>query len=625
MPEAQEGPSQHVIKAQQRQHLQELSVGMVLGEQRADIPPLTAADRSRIEKSRANLQLGKWEASIADMEETPEETTSRLGKMIDRFGIRHKSSGEKDRTSEEDTRFKKAEESLKTVTEFLTNGYDNLRPEQQEKIRENVEQALVRHGTIGQEFALLDDNQKKAVIERMIKEPNFVKNMRQHLRRTANQRLTSDSKIRAIQTELRSSAAQKATDDKKLERANKDIERAEESLSKAQKGEATGARAAAINKQIEAFQGYIETTRDEIAKLIERQTQLRASYEGQENVNVVAFEEYQKRERAIEQKQSQLTQQQSRIQMFQESLIATIPDDTQLEEKLDQKRDKADELAAKLDTPQDAAEKRIEEKELAEQRAHEEQAIADSLENAFLRAAQGKINEDLRLAYGALEAESASVDDDTKSKARKDIRKAFESRWMESVTKRNGKMGRQRREQVLNLGQVNQDFQAIMENGPDALLKSVLTESKQNRFGRTRGGRIFSDGEIATMMEDKDFAKEMKQDMIKYVVSNTLLSRRLRPAEVHQILNSSWGGEAIDDAITNNQEFRNTLTSLAETDNVDMASATFKDRFKREALKRPAWLFSVIGTIPWLANALTRATWQTMTHDERKHLSAQLA
>lgn len=639
MAEAGEGAPREITTAQ-KEHLQGLSSAVVLGERRGGIAGLPPQDQARWERARATRNTDKFSDSLrelAEISESSEDLVAKARLTVEQFGITRKADGTKNRIGIEKTRYDRADKGLVATEAFLTRGYANVDAAAQTQIRAWIEQRAANLPNFGQEFQRLSPTAKTAHIDQILADPQFKTYVKDQLEKLTTRTLTPDEDIikaqrkgelaahdgmvaaalptdiqadlnrtRQALADLRGGAVRMSPDViNQLNQANAEIGLAKAAKTAAQKefDDAKNARDQALNTA-GTDKGLIRDARQ------------------------VYAEESSAAQRKITTAQDTLTRQQTTIAQLNQLHLANQPKPTDYEQVIDTRRQQMLEAAREaVKMPFKEQEKRGVSKDIEKTRASEEEAYAKAVENIFANAYQLKTAADLQNAFTALEANEPEILSETTRQAREGFKKQLNARWERQIPRNRGILRGRKNEAVIDKRAVDRDFNQLLRTGPEAGIRAILTRIRPTPDGLRAP---LTPDQINELMQDTQFVEGMSDQYMNGILSRRMLIQKIRPGEVHQIVNSSWGKEIIGKAIQTNQEYRSNLSQLIGSEDLDLDKTDVRSRFSKEVRKHPGLLLSAFLLAPVLAPPILlgqyfKAKHDTENEDERRDLVDQIA
>lgn len=189
------------------------------------------------------------------------------------------------------------------------------------------------------------------------------------------------------------------------------------------------------------------------------------------------------------------------------------------------------------------------------EKAAEEQKFVNELKNTFRNSA-GEFVEIKAALVGEKNAEIVDEKEATDEFGKK-FRKALNDRWSKDKIIKEGAWpipGRKTREsKVPDIDKINGDLGKLLKEGPDAVLKNILTENCG-----------LSAVEADAKMQDKEFVDGEGKKIVDQLLSKKFQTGQITGAEAAYIANADWGQGAIQRAIEKNKEIQSAFKTLSE-------------------------------------------------------------
>ncbi len=631
MAEASEAPSvSQEITDTQRVRLQELSSAVVLGEARGGVAALPAMDRLRFERARASLQKGDFNKSLenmADIAESPNELGEKIRSKVEKFGTTvNAATGLRDRPvgSPEETRFNDATEYLNAAVDFMENGWDNMEPGSRNTVRVALENALRRMPNMAQEFNGLTPAQQTDFVIEKLRDPNYAKFVKDGLITLSKRTLASQADIHKARKESARTTEETEVAIDERDHTQADAYAAQQALNTI-RNPVLGAPLPPRLQAIERERTRITTTLNNIDW---QENALRIRHANLTNAYGPNPSRPEQRDLLAIDNQINTVQASRRNYQTQLGELLTreeslAPNEANAEARVDERRARFKE--ARLDAaglPEEQLEKMAAVDELERERIQDEELLTRGLENLFTTALQRNIASDLQASITALEANEHVLRTENARHAWEGVKTAMDNRWIRQSPRNTGIFRRKGREYVQDQRTVDRDYNQLLRSGPELQMRGILGSLRP-----TPGGleAPLTQEQISQFLNDPQFADQLKDAYINQVVSRRIAVKKIRPGEVHLIMNSSWGKDKIDHALATDANYQAKVRELTGSNDIDKDSREFKSRFSRAAWRHPALLLFPLTTGPTLLAALIRANWETNKDDARRDLAEQMA
>lgn len=623
MAETGEGAPQQSLTDRQRANLRPLVSEVVLTEGR------TANERVR--RARERNALSDFDGATAEIEESPSEKVTKARERIGYFGVTHNAQGDRTRTIEEQRRFNRATEALNRVGNFLEQGYERLNQTERNELVNHVRSIFLNNRTLGEAFQRLTPEQQNNQIAAMLQDPEFVKMVSAQIDKVNALTLTSQSDIDQARTARAEAEGKEDDATDTVTRREGAVGRTERSLNNLTTpttppthapnqfqqalDDARTQRDSARTDFNQAQADYNQAVQDHINSGGNQRT-------AQQDPNVLIAINAFNAARTARDDASREFQNVQRSYLQAQNVPQEEVSEQDLEARLEQQHTQLGEARiANRRAPEETRMRRIEERELLERRASEENQINRHLENAFSVATREYLSKRVREAVSTLEELEPGYLSEEVETVRKAMGEAIRTRWIRHETRTRGIFRRRVTEQVVSREAVERDFRRLIAEGPNGMLRELLGGIDVRYPGTDENAptqRLTPD-QIRELMGNDLFSDEMKKHYVKNVLANRILTNQIRPAEVHQIMEADWGKGMIKEALAKNTEFRDTITQLTDSQDLDLDKPEFRHRLARSLVDHPGlWLTLGIGNV-------IHALWKSITTDPNQHLREQVA
>lgn len=529
--------------------------------------------RSMLESIRA----ARMEASADNTEDNKALTEKTKHVVENNIGWGADEKGERNLGPEEKGRLKDANERTRDVTDYITKDFDALKPEQKAHILEDAGRMLKSIPEFKNYFDGLT-NKGKLTIDNLVKNPEFrakVKSVFEGKLDPANLTIVNNESFKQTvvdaNKELQDTITEREKKEKDLLAISVDIKNCDMVLAKfALNGGVDGAKGEFLLKleQLRADapknQAEIDKRQAEITEIDKQMFDLALVYGAlSTNPNI----DHDKFDAEI----SKLDTKREGLEKEKSGFAAKIEGITKLEEMEKSFKGVKEDLGKKepnLKTEYEDAMAAEREKNAAlveakAGKADVEQRFINDINNTFKDAMGAHIQEKAE----AVEDEGERIDNENAATDEfgKKLKNGLNNRWTKDKKIKEGVWpwpGRKERDsKVPDIDQINTDFSLLLKQGPDAVLKAVLTEN----CGITEvdGGPTVEE-QVNAKMEDKEFVEREGKKVIDQVLSRKFQTGQITGAEAAYISNADWGQGAIQRAIEKNKEIQSAFKSLSE-------------------------------------------------------------
>ncbi|MCL5433147.1 MAG: hypothetical protein M1524_03505 [Patescibacteria group bacterium] len=470
--------------------------------------------------------------------------------LIDQnIGTERNPDGTKKRKPGSDTekRFKEAQKYSSLAKDFLERGYDSLGDPQKTEVRKFVELTIKAWPEGSALFSGMTDNQKKATIEDILKDPSYVSK----LRGVFEGAIDSSKTIPDIAPDLalKFDEAKKREKEKQLESSEvqRNLTKTNDELAEFDTGGRKSDRLEAIEKdlpeltvELEDKENKFDELKDEIKYL--EQTRRTMLLRG---VDTSALDT------DLIEKNGQLRELRRDTNKIKKTL--TERDSLQQEkEQLKQKRQQLEIQRTKLDDEvKSLTKERINaQAEVASaqiDRSSQEEDFVDNLRGVFSEASMQYLEEKIiameEVQRQFIEEEKAKTTDP----AEKAILDSLLKRW--DSEKQTG-VFHKRTIREFNEHQIKEDFDKLMTSGPNEIMKDILM----------KGG--LTEDEANAKLADPEFLAKMQPQVVERLITRRIQTGALREDQARMIIESDWGKGMIENAIKNKKEVKDALDKL---------------------------------------------------------------
>lgn len=628
MSETGEGSPQPALTDRQRTNVRQHVAEVVLTE--------GAHTNERVRRAREKNRVMNMDAALAELVESPSEIVTRARERLGEFGVTRNAQGDKDRNLQERARYNNGTTALDQVANFIEQGYEGLDPTERTQLVNNVRDIFLNHNILGRDFQNLPTAQQNAQIAAMLQDSQYAKLVVEQIEKVNELTFTSESDIHTARTARAEAEGKQAVARSAVTRqgrmAGETLRRLEDIRTETipanpQIAAADAAIIAATEarenaqKALTHAQETLDTAQRRYDEAADESTtgrvpqHLAVRLREAQRLYTAAMNNLQSRENSLSNMQDQ------RIQLIGSTSDTSNRED-ELETRLEQRYNQLDEARiANRRAPEETTARRVEERELVEKRAREEEQFNRQVENAFAVATRKYLNERVRQAVNTLEELEPGYLTEEVATVRKAMGEAIRTRWIRNETRTRGIFRRRVTEQVVSREVVERDFRRLIAEGPNGMLRELLGGIDVRYPGTDENAptqRLTPD-QIRELMGNDLFSDEMKKHFVKNVLANRILTSQIRPAEVHQIMEADWGKGMIKAALEKNSEFRNTITQLTDSQDLDLDKPEFRHRLARSLVDHPGlWLTLGIGNV-------IHALWKSITTDPNQHLREQVA
>lgn len=569
----------------------------IVKEGLAATPPGIAKEMAQ--KISDELNKGAWRDGLKAAERKIDQGKADI--KIDQIGSTYNAaSGAKERTTgsgSESRRHTKAKEAVRDVKVFLEKGLDSC-PQKAALINSALERFKLRPLIATELAALPGDAERKAFVERILRDPRTTANTQELLDGRLNGGFDDATILAAIdavaEKEIDKTNAQAEYDDvnsrvKTVDTQLRAFARPRTGTPGTKAGDIDTLRAALPTVQAEiplkkanvrAAQARVETLTEEF-----RASQVRG-WTGRPTADI--FTELGTTRTEFTTAQTELSDREGQVQKLTdlEAEEARLKEDkATLSADLRQKKTTLDKATLELG-------KRNRDLQAARAlRTTQENDFVAGLENILLDAGEATLDDDITKATSRFETDLEKLKNEATNAKDKTFYEALQKIWLGAErTRKIGLPGRRRTEKYRPIDKVKvyEHFSILMENGDEAMFKRVLAQTTNPDTGT-----YYIATEIDELIKDTEFTNRMKPEAVKQLLGRKFLAGGITQEDIHVISTSQWGQGMIEKAIQSNNEFRTAVSAVMGADALNRHG--FVERFGQVAKEHPWWIALIAG------------------------------
>lgn len=456
--------------------------------------------------------------------------------------------------SEEESRKNRLEPARKLIVDYLEKGYDKLTPTQKDAARIAVIDTARNIPALNAVLDTMSAGEQQAYAEQILKDPKLSKQLQALLlegsgdiNKIIPDKVSSiNAEYQKIDAELRQIRAQITSNGGKLTAIEGDLEQYKPDIGGGRPG-TSYERMFMLQREIKDREGRIQPIQSQLeiltlniqqlenerslaiqGKALRGQAAPRDLHDIQTNIQQLKDQ--------ITNNNSQVTPLQSEIQLRKDTLIQLQKQEEsfrvergQITQETSALKDREQQLQVQHGDKQRALAAAK-----AERNASEEKfvrAFETMLPDAVSRYLEERVNEAAGEAKVVIEKQAQ----DSKDTRTKTVLDQMSRRWFEG--------------NKANRDKIKQDYNDLLANGPDAIIRDMLSTAR------------YSQAEIDRSMNDKAFLDEMRQKVGENVVKFHLLrggwlgrGGKVSPDEIMKLGSSTWGQSVMENAIAGKKQ-----------------------------------------------------------------------
>lgn len=507
-------------------------------------------------EGKSPFQSYKEKVGQAESQISPERAKTRIDESFggierDKNGGRIQTSGEKGRL---DSAIE-AEGLARAMSE--AGGYDKLsgNPRLQERLRNFVEDAFKIDPTL-EKILPADPTSRQAFLESILKEPEaFLLIKKGHQEVFAKDKPTLEDKVNPAKKELEEAEFKEGEQRRARDKNVKDLGTATSELERFEPGkdldkelEGLTSRQTQIERARREAQDELNSVSEEIRNL--RRKMRNASAKGEDTNTIesqvkVATEERSRLEQEVEDRSKEIARQrelQAKKEKLKEDVERLTQENPGLEHELEQAVKETFDKKATLE-------------KVKKERSEMEQDYLDEIRSIIPDAIQKFIENRLEQYDGA----GQSVFDRLVSEAKDKVDKEFWLAEQQEIKKKKTGFGR-----LSDPNGEEDDRNAILKksstlmdpsgDGPAKLVKARLDTMLAQ-------GKITKE-EYSQRLSDKDWMDTTSEQVAVNTMAAVLRVGKITETQAEFIINSKWGGDILEKAVTKNTALKETMDNL---------------------------------------------------------------
>lgn len=541
---------------------------------------------------------GAWrEALDATNRKKPIEQKT-IDRKLDEIGVeRDATTRKKIRTTEEEARFKRTKDAASLAKKTIEQGYDKLDPTEQTKLRTAIEDKIRANPLLLSEFNSLSTTQQRAEVERRLKDPKFLADLSEEVSVHLNpeKKLIEEQKIIEREEDLKEKELTKKEAEDAVTDLDTQIKALDAELKAFERTPAGGVGVKAVELDglrvnLKATQTELETHRitleyatSELAGFISERDMTRryGAAPGSRRAAADIEVDIAAKKAEVKVAQREVDTREGKIRRIAE---LETQEASLKEEKLKAetgKREKSISLR-KADLELSKSQRRRD--DLKREREYEEEDLASNMENVFARTADKYIRDEFQAIETKVNAELDEMKKKTSDVHEQAMIETLQKRW-EGKERGSG----HRKYKPISKEQVEKDFIALKDKGPEPLMEEML----MTRTNPKTGANYYTSAEAKQMLADKSdtsFYKKMEPEVVLQLIRRKLMTGGVRREDLFVIESSAWGEGVIKKALSKNNEFKKQMEELTGESAVNPG---FGRKLWEQTKKRP-WLLALL-------------------------------
>lgn len=587
-----------------------IAATLVGPERQRDIVASNMASRRVDERAQAIIRRVEETSGREALElATREPSKPGIERIFEQLGATERNEqGNINRTGENLSRYQEGKKAALAVEKYLLNGYGGLTPNEKTSMRNwFLAEASRARPDLAEELTNLSSDEKQARAERFLNSGEGVEKIGKFFDSISELELLETMSV--VEAEQKYIEAKKAEERKEDEYRKKQTERDGvgskiASFDSSQEG-IPGTKAHELKQKKDALPENIETEletwnqelkerKSELGRLEREREQSERYGTNQGRRSPADLDPFisQQREK-VREAQGKVNERTKKIKEIADLEIELVSLQNQ-EKELDKE---VNELQGELDSlVLEARSRNINFEVIKTERIGKEKELLEEIETIVSRATNEYLNDEVQKIAVALKEDIEA----TKTAAKDERQKAFVG-WLTDRQTEPARAGILRRETTrIKKDVLEQDYRSLLQEGPEDLLVEGLRQQNNPETNR----RYTIDEAKEFLKNNPETAKEMRLEATKQLLARKFITSGIRAEELHTILTgTTWGREAIDQALEANDSFRSKMESLYGKDAIQ--NRTFWERFKAAARKQPWWaLLLILGGLIWAGQAV---------------------
>jgi hypothetical protein len=565
------------------------------------IAPGSSAEFAKAMRQKVN-EAG-WREGLRITAESPIDKLA-LATKIEDIGVTRDAAGKKARSVEEAARYDGAKSSAKIAIDFLEKGLNNpdLTPAERKiiinKLSYDILVSTALRPALAKELQGMTAPQRRAFAERILGDPAL----------SAEARAVLDDIIQSKEGFVDPSEAQLEFEQKKLEREEKKTEldevteRLNKKLQELKAYERTLTSTGPKAKRIDELKTKIPILQAEAIKYerdiamadsdysrLDREYNEAVKGKGSRPAADIAAE-MKKIESDRNTYQDEFNKRAAEIQeldVLQKDEVKLTQDRRDIQKE----RNQGDIAVKKAELEVRVAQQKME--DLLNARGIQETNLAERLNGIFAEATGRYIDKQIDPLSEQFDKQVEEMKAKSKTQQEKDMLDALRDTMHRTVrVRRYGIVGEQETRRPLDRARVNEYWGHLMTGGPDQMMARLLM-TRRNPTTGVNYTQVEAEGIVQQGVDD-----EIKQQLLKQMVANKVLVGGIRQEDAHQIVNSPWGKDLIDQGLQQNTQFRQELERLFGAEAV--SNPRYRERLAQEMTRRSNlwWLLAGIVGLP---------------------------
>ena len=199
-----------------------------------------------------------------------------------------------------------------------------------------------------------------------------------------------------------------------------------------------------------------------------------------------------------------------------------------------------------------------------------------------------QLNAEVQRLTEALNEEVGSLKEKAKESNEKVMYEALQEEFVKTETRRRGIFGKKEKARVVDKTKVNNYFDKIMTQGPEAAMRDLIM-SRTN----PETGNPFTGTEADAILANKEYVEKMQPEVVKQLIGRKILIGGMTNNDIDIIVRSQWGRGMIEQAMAINEEYRKAVEMVTGVGGTQ--SHGFWEKFRQQAKKHPWWWLLLLG------------------------------
>lgn len=578
--------------------------GMAVAREAPRRPPEV---RRMVDNMNRKADEGRWREGLAMARMGP-DTGQKIAAKNEEIGINYDPvTGNKARDAQEQARFNEANRWSARNEKFLRVGYEGMTPAEQDRLRADVLAEANLIPVLRDQLRGMGPTNQRQFAERILREGGLSAEAKQIMDRLLDpdNKLISEGQIVQKQDEVKEAELKRDNKGREVTDLGRQVTAVEQQLRRFERdatGAPTGSDAVEIDRlrglkathqaDLTTFRRDLSTKQTEFDNLTDEYNGSRmAGWTGRASADILVERTAARTE--LDRIKNEINTREADLQKLQ-----TLEQD---EQRLDQRKaelvkEQRDRELERDTFDLDVKKKQRDLDDMKRVRESQETDLVNGYKNVIREAAGKTFGSQLQAESERANTELEELKQQTQDQDEKAMYDALQQRWLGPVRTRG--FIRQHRYRPINSQQVDADFNTLMDQGPEEVMRNILT-------GRANPatGAAYTPVEIRALMSKKEYVEKMQPEMLKHLLARRIMTGGMSQEDIYQISTAQWGQGMITEALSKNEQFRKEVEGVMGAD--ALSRHGFFGRFGQEMRRHPWWILLLLGApVAWGVGAM---------------------